>query len=229
MSSIQSPGQSPLARFSQALVAPNGQIELRAGSDGNLVLSVLGDDNVPQDVRQTEIRGNDVTATMQPNEAFELCAAGGNGQDNATPLFTFPINIPGSFLRVQWATGNSSLLSPGQFLQGRFNQSILSPSRQIRLQMQSNGNLVLRHLGNANVSPHDIWQTGTQGDNVVAIMEGRSGALELRVGGDGGPLLYTSNTNISGSFLQVQDDGRAVIYRPGDPRSIPIWANGINI
>ena len=98
-------------------------------------------------------------------------------------------------------------LNPGQQITS--GTQIASPDGKYVLQMQSDGNLVLRAPGNI-----PLGDTRTAGhDGTIAVMQ-TDGNFVLRAPGN--IPIWTSGTDgHPGTVLQVQDDGRVVLYAPG--------------
>ncbi|MBS2035960.1 hypothetical protein JST97_13305 [bacterium] len=101
-------------------------------------------------------------------------------------------------------------LLPGQSIvvKGR----LTSPSGAYFLAVQGDGNLVI-YSGN-----NPLWQSDTRGSKVVFSLD-PDGRLRLRDGD--GKIIWKSNTD-TGTSLMMQDDGRLVMYREGNP----IWSVG---
>ncbi|MCG7962007.1 MAG: DUF4157 domain-containing protein [Candidatus Thiodiazotropha taylori] len=123
-------------------------------------------------------------------------------------------NINSSYLTAD--VGKNNFLLPGQCM--------WSPSRNVQLVMQHDGNLVLYDPSTNGAH----WSTKTnKTPSRLAIQE--DGNLVIYYGPAGSFDRYSWNSKTSGSFgpyfLMVQDDGNLVIYRgkPGD-YSLPIWS-----
>jgi hypothetical protein len=98
-------------------------------------------------------------------------------------------------------------------------QSIVSPSGEYELLMQSDGNLVEYVTGGRS-----IWSSQTSGQpGAHAIMQSNG---DLVVVDAAGQSVWSSNSHTSGcaSELAMQDDGNLVIYGPDDSA---IWDTGI--
>jgi len=101
----------------------------------------------------------------------------------------------------------SGQLNPGQEITS--GTQIASPDGQFVLQMQSDGNLVLRAPGNI-----PIGDTHTAGhDGTIAVMQ-TDGNFVLRAPGNI-PVWASGTDGHPGTVLQVQDDGNVVLYAPG--------------
>jgi cell wall-associated NlpC family hydrolase len=110
------------------------------------------------------------------------------------------------------ATGTSRLNVGERLVAG---QGLISPSGNLQLIMQTDGNLVLYAPGgNAR------WNTGTDGNPGAFLQLQTDGNLVLYSAANV-PLWYTMTT--SGSFLNLQDDGNLVLYTA---QSTAIWATG---
>ena len=98
-------------------------------------------------------------------------------------------------------------LNPGQEITS--GTQIASPDGKFVLQMQSDGNLVLRAPGNT-----PLGDTGTAGhDGTIAVMQA-DGNFVLRAPGNI-PIWASGTDGHPGTVLQVQDDGGVVLYAPG--------------
>ena len=86
---------------------------------------------------------------------------------------------------------------------------IASPDGKFVLQMQTDGNLVLRAPGNV-----PLGETHTAGqDGAIAVMQ-TDGNFVLRAPGNI-PVWASGTGGHTGTVLQVQDDGGVVLYSPG--------------
>jgi Putative peptidoglycan binding domain len=98
-------------------------------------------------------------------------------------------------------------LNPGQQITS--GTQIASPDGKYALQMQSDGNLVLRAPGNI-----PIGDTRTAGNGgAIAVMQ-TDGNFVLRAPGNI-PVWASGTDGHPGTVLQVQDDGNVVLYAPG--------------
>ena len=98
-------------------------------------------------------------------------------------------------------------LNPGQRITS--GTQIASPDGRFVLQMQSDGNLVIRAPGNA-----PFGDTHTAGhDGAIAVMQA-DGNFVLRAPGNI-PVWASGTDGHPGTVLQVQDDGGVVLYAPG--------------
>jgi peptidoglycan hydrolase-like protein with peptidoglycan-binding domain len=98
-------------------------------------------------------------------------------------------------------------LNPGQQITS--GTQIASPDGKFVLQMQSDGNLVLRALGNI-----PLEDTHTAGhDGTIAVMQA-DGNFVLTAPGNI-PVWASGTNGHPGTVLQVQDDGAVVLYAPG--------------
>ena len=107
---------------------------------------------------------------------------------------------------------SSAATSPGQLNPGQQITSgtqIASPDGRFVLQMQSDGNLVIRAPGNI-----PFGDTHTAGhDGTIAVMQ-TDGNFVLRAPGNI-PVWASGTDGHPGTVLQVQDDGGVVLYAPG--------------
>jgi hypothetical protein len=120
------------------------------------------------------------------------------------------VNVPASNCSPLLTPGHS--LSPGQLIascDGRFS-----------LTLQTDGNLVLYHIGYPSVVP--LWSTGTTGrGTTVAVMQ-TDGNFVLYDGA--GHALWASGTGGNpGAFLNMQTDGNLVVYSSAGN---PLWSSG---
>jgi hypothetical protein len=98
-------------------------------------------------------------------------------------------------------------LNPGQQITS--GTQIASPDGRFVLQMQSDGNLVIRAPSNIPVG-----DTHTAGhDGTIAVMQ-MDGNFVLRAPGNI-PVWASGTDGHPGTVLQVQDDGNVVLYAPG--------------
>lgn len=98
-------------------------------------------------------------------------------------------------------------LNPGQQITS--GTQIASPDGKFVLQMQSDGNLVLRAPGNI-----PLGDTRTAGhDGTIAVMQA-DGNFVLTAPGNI-PVWSSGTDGHPGTVLQVQDDGNVVLYAPG--------------
>ena len=106
---------------------------------------------------------------------------------------------------------SSAATPPGQLNPGQQITSgtqITSPNGKFVLQMQSDGNLVIRAPGNI-----PIGDTHTAGhDGTIAVMQ-TDGNFVLRAPGNI-PVWASGTDGHPGTVLQVQDDGGVVLYAP---------------
>jgi hypothetical protein len=107
---------------------------------------------------------------------------------------------------------NSAVIPPGQLDPGQLITSgtqIASPDGKFVLQMQSDGNLVIRAPGNI-----PLGDTHTAGhDGTIAVMQ-TDGNFVLTAPGNI-PVWASGTDGHPGTVLQVQDDGNVVLYAPG--------------
>ena len=98
-------------------------------------------------------------------------------------------------------------LSPGQQITS--GTQIASPDGKFVLQMQSDGNLVLRAPGNI-----PLGDTHTAGhDGTIAMMQADGNFVLIARGNI--PVWSSGTDGHPGTVLQVQDDGNVVLYAPG--------------
>ena len=112
-----------------------------------------------------------------------------------------------SFLQKDSVGTTPGQLNPGQLITS--GTQIASPDGKFVLQMQSDGNLVIRAPGNI-----PIGDTHTAGHNgAIAVMQA-DGNFVLRAPGNI-PIWASGTDGHPGTVLQVQDDGGVVLYAPG--------------
>jgi hypothetical protein len=112
-----------------------------------------------------------------------------------------------SFLQKDSPGTPPGQLNPGQLITS--GTQIASPDGRFVLQMQSDGNLVIRAPGNMA-----IGDTHTAGHNgTIAVMQA-DGNFVLRAPGNI-PVWASGTDGHPGTVLQVQDDGGVVLYAPG--------------
>lgn len=109
-----------------------------------------------------------------------------------------------------WQTNSTEML-PGEILTA--GHSRLSHNRKYRLQMQTDGNLVLLQGKKA------IWNTRTYGHPGATFSFQRNGNLVVH--SVKGTVLWQSGTHGTMSLLLVQDDGNLVLYHG----RIPHWSS----
>ena len=102
--------------------------------------------------------------------------------------------------------------TPGQLNPGgqiTSGTQIASPDGEFVLQMQTDGNLVLRASGNV-----PLGDTHSEGhDDAIAVMQ-TDGNFVIRAPGNV-PVWSSGTAGHTGTVLQVQDDGGVVLYGPG--------------
>lgn len=112
-----------------------------------------------------------------------------------------------SFLQKNSPGTPPGQLNPGQLITS--GTQVASPDGKFVLQMQSDGNLVIRAPGNI-----PIGDTRTAGhDGTIAVMQA-DGNFVLRAPGNI-PVWASGTDGHPGAVLQVQDDGGVVLYAPG--------------
>jgi hypothetical protein len=194
----------------QAIVSPDGHYELLMQSDGNLVEYIAGG----RPIWASNTSGDTGShAVMQPGGNLALYNPAGaavwssNSRGTGCPELT--IQNDGNVViyspRAIWASHTvQSLMEPGDVLHPGW--SIYSPSEQLQLIMQSDGNLVLYDgAGKA------LWASGTDGHpGAWATMQTDGNFV---VYPPSGHALWASKTDGDrGSYLALQSDGNLVIY-----------------
>jgi hypothetical protein len=113
--------------------------------------------------------------------------------------------VPNHLDRVD-TTLNTGYIFPGQSMQ--------TVTRNYKLQLQGDGNLVLYYNNN-----QAIWQSGTAGQNVAYLVLQGDGNLVMY--NTSSKVIWTSATNGSGtSSLHMQPDGNLVLYNTSGQ---PVW------
>lgn len=205
----------------------NGSSVLRMQPDGNLVLYFEG-----APVWSTQTRGQPATAaTMQRDGNLVLYDDAGralwavNRLDSGRRSKLFVQNdgnlvLYGSNGAPYWWTGTvrprptgCRLMSKGQVLS--LGQSLSACSGKVKLDMQSDGNLVLYVEGKGAV-----WSTNTAGSRAYAAVMQSDGNFVL-YDRDDLPLWSTGTQGHPNAYLAVQSDGNAVLYGNA---STPLWA-----
>lgn len=108
------------------------------------------------------------------------------------------------------------LLLPGQLMAP--NDILLSCDGRFQVQLQGDGNIVLRvpeYVG--------LWHSATHGNSPSGLVMQEDGNLVL-YGTNGGAIWHTNTHGNPGAFLVMQDDGNLVIYRGNSP----LWNTGTN-
>jgi hypothetical protein len=145
-----------------------------------------------------------ITAGSLTLAAVAITASSGTSQTATHAAFTAQTQ---SFLLVNATGSPPGQLNPGQ--QITTGTQIASPDGKFVLQMQSDGNLVLRTPGNI-----PIGDTHTAGhDGTIAVMQA-DGNFVLRAPGNI-PVWASGTDGHPDTVLQVQDDGGVVLYAPG--------------
>lgn len=121
--------------------------------------------------------------------------------------------------------------SPGRNAYLHTNECIYSPSRNVYLIMQGDGNLVLYRNG-PPIPSNALWNTETvtgAGNYMMAVQE--DGNLVVYKGAAPDPNLHTFSSGTYGAFgeyfLNVQDDENVVMYRGTGPADAhgPLWSS----
>lgn len=115
--------------------------------------------------------------------------------------------------RSEEAAASSDTLGSGQWLFP--GQYVISGNGLFEFIMQDDGNLVLYYMYGASTP---LWDTGTGGQSVLGVAMQTDGNLVLY--NSAGGAIWSSHTNVPGSFLIAQNDGNLVIYAGASP----VWA-----
>jgi PQQ-like domain len=215
-------GRNQFLRPGQVRRSPNGRYLLAMQTDGNLVLY---DDESREPLWSAQVRSPGATAVMRADGQLVVLS------DGAEDLFvTGTAGNPGARLAVQddgntvvyskdgrglWSTTMDEVrLGPGQTL--RPGQWRSSWDGRYRLQMQSDGNLVLVELP----SHQPLWSTLTGGQHGARATMQPDGNLVLYSAA--GQPLWQTGTQSAGAVLDVQTDGNVVVYA-ADGR--PLWSS----
>ncbi|MEV6301266.1 hypothetical protein AB0M02_17790 [Actinoplanes sp. NPDC051861] len=172
-----------------------GGVRLRNQGDGNLVL--LDDGGAAVWGSGTATKGASLL-TVQDDGNLVL-------RGNANPG------------EVHWASGTAQLRPGQELLPG--DPPIYSSTRTYRLQLQTDGNLVLKN----NSSGAVVWSSGTAvPDYTSASMPNRVFRLKVEPNGNmvmykrGGAVRWQTGTGVTGGLtLKVQNDGNVILYREG--------------
>ena len=194
----------------QSIVSPDGHYELVMQSDGNLVEYIVGG----RALWSSRTNGNPGShAVMQAGGNLVVYAPAGaavwSANSRGTGCPQLAIQNDGNVVvyspRAIWSAATvQSTMQPGDLL--RPGWSIYSPSEQLELIMQSDGNLVLY-----DGAGKPLWASGTDHhDGAYAIMQTDG---NLVVYPPSGKALWASGTSKDhGSSLHLQSDGNLVIY-----------------
>jgi hypothetical protein len=199
------------------ITSPSGQYKLLMQGDGNLVLQSEGGGG---NFWSTQTNGNErAFAEMQTDGNFVVYNAsrttalwngGSAGHPGAVVRLQDDGNVVtynGAQVVAKWDSYNSRL-DPGEMLKPGW--SIVSPNRLNTVVMQTDGNLVLYRSGVGTGLSNTSGYPGAH-----AVMQAADG--NLVVYGTPGP--WDSGTRYwPGAYLDVQNDGRAVIYGGGAAR-----------
>jgi len=210
--------ESDWLRAGWFITSPSGQYKLLMQDDGNLVLQSEGGGGTFWNTQTNGNRG--AHAEVQTDGNFVIYR-----DDSRTSVLWSggSAGHPGAIVRLQddgnvvtYANGQvvakwdsyNSRLDPGEMLKPGW--SILSPNRLNTVVMQTDGNLVLYRSGAATGLSNTNGHPGA-----YAVMQAADG--NLVVYGTPGP--WNSGTRYwPGAYLDVQNDGRAVIYGGGAAR-----------
>jgi predicted heme/steroid binding protein len=160
------------------------------------------------------------TAVMQSDGAFVVKDGGGAvvwSSDTAGNAGATVVLADTGQLSVVSSSGTPLWAGPGELVGGRAlgpGESLYSPSRNYRLTMQGDGNLVLYDASNA-----PIWATGTNPSGAVAAMQ-PDGDFVVYDGSN--QPLWAANTNgHTGAYLSLLDSGQLAINAVG---GTPLWS-----
>ncbi|HTU84918.1 MAG TPA: hypothetical protein VMF57_05050 [Solirubrobacteraceae bacterium] len=194
----------------QAIVSPDGHYELLMQSDGNLVEYIVGGRAIWASGTSGDTGSHAVMQTGGNLAVYNPAGAdvwSSNSRGTGCPQLT--IQNDGNVViyspRAIWATHTvQTMMQPGDVL--RPGWSIYSPSEQLQLIMQSDGNLVLY-----DGAGKPLWASGT--DHHPGAWATMQTDGNLVVYPPSGHALWASKTNGDrGSYLALQSDGNLVIY-----------------
>jgi hypothetical protein len=107
------------------------------------------------------------------------------------------------------------VLLPGDQMDFVNGKKLFSADGRFRLDMQTDGNLVIYNVGTGN----HVWGTKTSGSGANKAVMQRDG--QFRLYNQAGEIKWSSYTGDSGSYVKMQNDGNLVIY---SPKGYPVWA-----
>jgi hypothetical protein len=206
----------------QSIVSPDGHYELVMQTDGNLVEYIVGG----RALWSSHTNGDPGShAVMQPGGSLAVYNSAGaavwSSNSRGTGCPQLAIQNDGNVVvyspKAIWATHTvQSMMQPGDVLHPGW--SIYSPSEQLQLIMQTDGNLVLydgagKALWSSGTDHHPgAWATmQTDGNFVVYPPSGHA--------------LWASGTDHhAGAYLYLQSDGNLVVYQG----STALWASKTN-
>jgi hypothetical protein len=126
-------------------------------------------------------------------------------------LFIFAIALASA---VGYTRGADSLLG-SETLTFESERKLFSENGQYRLDLQSDGNLVVYNVPTG----HHVWNTQTDGSGANEAWMRPEGELWLMKGGE---MKWRSFTQSPGAYLKLENDGNLVIYRRKP--EMPIWS-----
>ncbi len=221
-------GSGKTLTLGQNLLSENGQFKLAMQVDGNLVLYRTSDNFA-------------MWASGTNGQAANLCKMQEDGNlviynQGGQPLWASVTdgNV-GAYLQLQddgkvfiykSTTNPTPIWSTAVLCSGRTLQSgriLRSGNGQYKLEMQTDGNLVLRFL--TYLGEPIVWASNTYGNPGSRVEMQLDGNLVIRTPSNqiiwASNTYTTSNASNNGSLLKVQDDGKLVIYRSNN--STAIW------
>lgn len=204
----------------QYLLSQDGQYKLKMQVDGNLVLYRTSD-NFVMWASGTNGQGAN-QCVMQADGNLVIYNQGGQPlwasvTDGNAGAF-LKLENDGRFIVYKSTTNFTPIWSTSRLCSGRTLQPgriLRSGNGQYKLEMQTDGNLVLR-----NSTDVIQWATNTY-NNPGSRLEMRTDG-NLVIFNTNNQVIWSSNTatllitNNNGSTLRVQDDGNLVIYRPNN-------------
>ena len=112
------------------------------------------------------------------------------------------------------ASAADYLLRSSEILTYESGRVLISENGQYRLNLQSDGNLVVYNVPTG----HHVWDTQTDGSGATEAWMRSDGELWLMKGDD---IKWRSLTGSAGNYLKLENDGNLVIYRRNS--SFPMW------
>ena len=112
------------------------------------------------------------------------------------------------------------LLRSDEILTYESGRVLISENGQYRLNLQSDGNLVVYNVPTG----HHVWDTYTHDSGATKAWMRPDGDLWLMKGSE---IKWRSLTRWPGSYLKLENDGKLVIYKPNS--IFPMWINTVGI
>jgi hypothetical protein len=205
------------------LTSPHGQYALRMQADGNLALyteagrRLWESDTDGHGGAYAEVQASDGNLVVYSPERQPLWSSGVAGYPGATVALQDDGNLVAyAGGRAIWASGTvNGGLGPDERLNG--GEYISSPDGEYRLEMQTDGNLVLTAK-----DKQALWATGTNGNPGAYVVMQRSDGNLVVYNPANAPIWASNTAGNPDAGLAVQGDGNVVIYASNRA----IWASG---